>query len=88
MKINQEVELQVLLKYGWKTSGIEGNIYFKDFYKDDYNCMSLIINPISLHSDFCINTVIERPTDYEDIAVDMYEILKEIELLKKLKVLI
>lgn len=88
MKINRQIELQILLDYGWKSAGIEGNVYYKDFYIDGENYMSLIINPVHFDSDFAINTVIERPTDYENIAVDMHEVLKEIELLKKLNILI
>lgn len=88
MKINKNAELQVLLQYGWINSSTENNIYFKGFYQDYGNCVSLIINPNGFDSDFCISTVFEDYSDYEEIAADMYEILEEIELLKKLKILI
>lgn len=89
MKINQEADLIVLLDYGWKSSVGRHNSYYKSFNSTDNAIISLIINPIVAKQSFVINSYYENNGGYrDDSCVDMFEILEEIELLKKLNILI
>ena len=90
MKINKNADLRVLLEHGWE-SVEEGkqSYYYKDFSSSGAAEIAIMINhPNQASGDFVVNSFIEDETEYDDSCADMYEILEEIELLKKLKILI
>lgn len=89
MKINKDIDLAVLLDYGWKSSVGRRNSCYKSFNSTDNAIISLVINPIVVKQPFVINSYYENNGGYrDDSCVDMFEILEEIEFLKKLNILI
>lgn len=86
MRINKDADLAILLDYGWESfRGGEQGCYYKEFDSIDNAVMSLIINPIGVEYSFVINSYYEENgRDYDDSCVDMFRILEEIEVLKKL----
>lgn len=90
MKINKNADLRVLLEHGWKSvEGGKQSCYYKDFFSNGVAEIAIIINPTSkAASDFVVNSLIEDETEHDDSSSDMYEILEEIDLLKKLEILI
>ena len=90
MKINKNADLTILFDYGWKRfRGGEQGCYCKDFNSTDSAIISLIINPVGVNYSFVINSCYEGDDrGWDDSCVDMFEILKEIEVLKGLGILI
>ena len=90
MKINENADLTILLKHGWNNWNIHyRNCYYKIFKGNGLAEMSLVINPVGVNLDFIINGLIyDCNKEYDESNVDMFEILQEIELLKKLDILI
>lgn len=90
MKINENVDLTILFEHGWESYlGGEKGCYYKDFESSGSSEISLVINPIGSKSKFVINSFFENDdSDSDDSSADMFEILQEIELLKKLDILI
>ena len=90
MKINKNADLRVLLEHGWKSvEGGKQSCYYKDFFSNGAAEIAIIINPTSQAAgDFVVNSLIEDETEHDDSSADMYEILEEIDLLKKLEILI
>ena len=90
MEINKNADLRVLLEHGWESvrSGKQG-CYYKDFFSNGAAQIAIIINPTSQPTGgFVVNSLIEDKTEHDDSSADMYEILEEIDLLKKLEILI
>lgn len=93
MKINKDVDLTILFDYGWKSfRGGEWGCYYKEFDSTDNAIISLTINPVGVEYPFVINSYYEESDGgdrgCDDSCVDMFEILKEIEILKELGILI
>ena len=90
MEINKNADLRVLLEHGWKSfEGGKQICYYKDFSSSGAAEIAIIINPLNQASgDFVVNSFIEDEIEHDDSSANMYEILEEIELLKKLKILI
>lgn len=90
MEINKNADLRVLLEHGWKSfEGGKQGCYYKDFFSNGDSQIAIIINPTSQPTGgFVVNSLIEDETEHDDSSADMYEILKEIDLLKKLEILI
>lgn len=90
MKINKNADLTILFDYGWRSfRGGEQGCYCKDFNSTDSAIISLIINPIGVEYSFVVNSYYEEnDKDCDDSCVDMFEILREVEVLKELGVLI
>lgn len=90
MKINKNADLRVLLEHGWKSvEGGKQSCYYKDFFSNGAAEIAIIINCTGQAAgDFVVNSLIEDETEHDDSSADMYEILEEIDLLKKLEILI
>ena len=90
MEINKNADLRVLLEYGWKSvEGGKQSCYYKDFFSNGVAEIAIVINSASQGvGDFVVNSFIKDETKYDDSSADMYEILEEIDLLKKLEILI
>ena len=93
MRINKDADLTILFDYGWESHlGGEQGCYYKEFDSTDNAIISLTINPAGVEYPFVINSyyeeddVVDRVCD--DSCVDMFEILREVEILKELCVLI
>ena len=92
MKINKNADLTILFNYGWESfKGGGQGCYYKDFDSTDNAVISLIINPVVAEYSFMINSYYEESDGgdrgCDDSCVDMFEILKEIEILKELGIL-
>ena len=90
MRINKDADLTILLDYGWESfrDGEQG-CYYKEFDSTGDAIISLIINPVGVNYSFVINSCYEGDDrGWDDSCVDMFEILKEIEVLKELGILI
>ena len=93
MNINKDADLTILFDYGWESfkGGAQG-CYYKEFDSTDNAVMSLTINPVGVEYPFVINSYYEESDGgdrgCDDSCVDMFEILKEIEVLKELGILI
>ena len=90
MKINKNADLTILLDYGWESfKGGEQGCYYKEFDSTDNAVISLTINPVGVEYPFVINSYYEEyDRSCDDSCADMFEILKEIEVLKELSILI
>ena len=90
MKINKDVDLTILFDYGWKSvRGGEQGCYYKEFDSTGDAIISLTINPVGVEYPFVINRYYEESDrSCDDSCADMFEILKEIEVLKELSILI
>ena len=93
MKINKDADLTILFDYGWESHlGGEQGCYHKKFDSTENAVMSLTINPVGVEYSFVINSYYEESDGgfrgCDDSCVDMFEILKEIEILKELGILI
>ena len=87
MKINENADLTILLQHGWYNE--HKNCYYKVFKGNGLAEISLVINPINVNLDFAINSLVyDLDEECDDSSIDMFEILQEIELLKKLDILI
>lgn len=87
MKINENADLTTLLQHGWYNE--YKDCYYKIFKGNGFAEISLVINPNGLDSDFIINSLVyDLDKECDDSSIDMFEILEEIELLKKLDILI
>ena len=86
LRIDENVDLTILLQYGWESyNPWEQGCFYKNFATDGNANIAIIINPTS-HSRgrFVINSLIEDEIDYDDSLVSLFEILQEVELLKTL----
>lgn len=87
MKINENADLTILLQYGWNNQ--YRDCYYKIFEGNGIAEISLVINPVGVNLDFIINSLVyDLDEECDDSSIDMFEILQEIELLKKLDILI
>lgn len=87
MKINENADLTTLLQHGWNNE--YRDCYYKVLKGNGFAEISLVINPINVNLDFAINSLVyDLDEECDDSSVDMFEILQEIELLKKLDILI
>lgn len=90
MKINENADLTILLEHGWESfNGGQQGCYYKIIQGDGFAEISLVINPVGVNLDFVINSLVyDLDEECDDSSIDMFEILQEIELLKKLNILI
>lgn len=90
MKINENADLTILFEHGWESfNGGQRGCYYKNFESGGVSEISLVINPVGIKPKFVINSFLEGfDEEYDESNVDMFEILEEIELLKKLNILI
>ena len=87
MKINQEADLTILLQHGWYND--YRDCYYKVFGSVGCAEISLVINPVGVNLDFIISSIYyESDEQYDESIINMFEILEEIEFLKKLNILI
>ena len=87
MKINENADLTTLLQHGWNNE--YRDCYYKIFKGNGFAEISLVINPVGIKPKFVINSLLEGFDEkYDESNVDMVGILQEIELLKKLNILI
>lgn len=86
MKINQKADLTILLQYGWNNE--YRDCYYKIFKGNGLAEISLVVNPVGVNLDFIINSITNNYSEYDESNVDIFEIIVEIELLKKLNILI
>ena len=87
MKINENADLTTLLQHGWNNE--YRDCYYKIIQGNGFAEISLVINPINVNLDFAINSLVyDLDEECDDSSIDMFEILQEIELLKKLDILI
>ena len=86
MKINQKADLTILLQYGWNNE--YRDCYHKIFKGNGLAEISLVVNPVGVNLDFIINSITNNYSEYDESNVDIFEIIVEIELLKKLNILI
>ena len=90
MKINKDADLTILFDYGWESvRGGEQGCYYKEFDSTGDAIISLTINPVGVEYPFVINSFYEEyDRSCDDSCADMFEILREIEILKELNILI
>lgn len=90
MKINENADLTTLLQHGWESfNGGQQGCYYKVFESSGESEISLVINPVGIEPKFVINSLVyDLDEGCDESNVDMFEILQEIELLKKLDILI
>ena len=87
MKINQEADLTILLQHGWYND--YRDCYYKVFGSVGCAEISLVINPVGVNLDFVINSLIyDCNEEYDESNINMFEILEEVEFLKKVNILI
>ena len=87
MKINQEADLTTLLQHGWYNE--YRNCYYKVFESAGCAEISLVINPVGVNLGFVISSIYyESDEQYDESIINMFQILEEVEFLKKLNILI
>ena len=93
MNINKDADLTILFDYGWESfKGGKQGCYYKEFDSTDNAVVSLTINPMGVEYSFVINSYYEESDGgyrgCDDSCVDMFEILREVEILKALNILV
>ena len=91
MKINENADLQILFDYGWESNlGGPQGVYYKDLAGyGGVSEISLVINPFHHpKGGFIIYSTIYQEVWEDDTSVNMFEILEEVENLKRLRILV
>lgn len=93
MKINKDADLTILLDYGWESHlGGEQGCYYKNFDSTENADIALVINSKEVNYPFVINSYYTESIGgfrgCDDSCVDMFEVLREVEVLKELDILI
>ena len=87
MKINQEADLTILLQRGWYND--YSDCYYKVFENVGSAEISLVINPVGVNLGFVISSIYyESDEQYDESIINMFQILEEVDFLKKLNILI